>query len=170
MWKKPAGIVGGQELSLDDIENVKLRAPTVRDQGGIRTRGRGDPFPCRNSRWAFPVESSLYTFRVTVPPCHLGFSELSGGGCGIVCEHTITSKRETRGLAITHDRAHPQTTRARLETAHTPLGSCSCWPCPASWLRELLRWPRLRVHLTQSLFVSACFLIIQAYCFRWYRF
>eukprot|EP00752_Nemacystus_decipiens_P011157 g9913.t1 len=28
VWKKPAGVVGGQELSLDDIENVKLRAPT----------------------------------------------------------------------------------------------------------------------------------------------
>lgn len=29
VWKKPAGVVGGATLSLDDIENVKLRAPTV---------------------------------------------------------------------------------------------------------------------------------------------
>ncbi|CAM9235793.1 unnamed protein product [Ascophyllum nodosum] len=27
VWKKQAGVVGGQTLSLDDIENVKLRAP-----------------------------------------------------------------------------------------------------------------------------------------------
>ena len=30
VWKKQAGVVGGQTLSLDDIENVKLRAPKVR--------------------------------------------------------------------------------------------------------------------------------------------
>lgn len=29
VWKKTAGVVGGATLSLDDIENVKLRAPTV---------------------------------------------------------------------------------------------------------------------------------------------
>lgn len=30
VWKRPAGVVGGTMLSLDDIENVKLRAPEVR--------------------------------------------------------------------------------------------------------------------------------------------
>lgn len=57
VWKKPAGVVGGQELSLDDIENVKLRAPTVRDRslrygrerrGG--TRGQGIDSRSRSTR------------------------------------------------------------------------------------------------------------------------
>lgn len=35
VWKRPAGVVGGQTLSLDDVENIKLRAPEVRDMVAI---------------------------------------------------------------------------------------------------------------------------------------
>lgn len=45
VWKRPAGIVGGETLSLDDIENVKLRTPEVRDT--VTHQGRPSGFQDR---------------------------------------------------------------------------------------------------------------------------
>lgn len=76
VWKKTAGVVGGQELSLDDIENVKLRAPTVRDETwwkGGREGGYmwqdiwGQRIPCRKS--SVHVSGRVET-RSRVTCCH----------------------------------------------------------------------------------------------------
>lgn len=41
VWKKPAGVVGGETLALDDVENVKLRDPKVRFGSAFARRGGG---------------------------------------------------------------------------------------------------------------------------------